>query len=283
MESVLDNGSWLVRMMPMIVNVWSPNKDLKKADVKKALVWVKLHHVPIVAYSEVGLSLITTQIGKPIMLDSYTSNMCVSSWGRSTYARALIKISADVDMKDSLVIAIPMGRDKGHSLATIDIEYEWRPPRCSTRLIFDHINDKCPKLPKLPTEASTKPIGNDRFIEVKQKKNKAKNQAHKQIEVVRLTKAPLKFQYRRVENGDTSKMNKQQPKVIQTKVSTPSVTLNNSFSSLDLDDNNDEPISQVVKASDEALNVSNSEVDEEIVMEDTTKGTSTLVDMVSND
>ncbi|GJR90953.1 sugar transport protein 13, partial [Tanacetum coccineum] len=250
MESVLENGLWLIRMMPMILNVWSPNTDLKKADVKKALVWVKLHHVPIVAYSEVGLSLITTQIGKPIMLDSYTSNMCVSSWGRSTYARALIEISADVEMKDSLMIAIPMGRDKGHSLATIDIEYD------------------------------TKPVGNDGFVEVKRKKNKAKTQAHKQIEGVRLTKAPLKFQYRRVENGDTSKMNEQQSKVIQTKVSTPSVTLNNSFSSLDLDENNDEPISQVVKDSDEALNVSNSEVDEEIVMEDTTKGASTPVDMV---
>ncbi|GKA18786.1 zinc knuckle CX2CX4HX4C containing protein [Tanacetum coccineum] len=56
--------------------------DLKKAEVRKAPVWIKLHHVPIVAYSEIGLSLITTQLGKPITLDSYTSTMCFSSWAK---------------------------------------------------------------------------------------------------------------------------------------------------------------------------------------------------------
>ncbi|GKB36749.1 zinc knuckle CX2CX4HX4C containing protein [Tanacetum coccineum] len=81
MDKVLEDGPWLIRTVPLILNVWSPNTDLKKAEVKKAPVWIKLHHVPIVAYSEIGLSLITTQLGKPIMLDSYTSSMCLSSWG----------------------------------------------------------------------------------------------------------------------------------------------------------------------------------------------------------
>ncbi|GKA09184.1 hypothetical protein Tco_0688515 [Tanacetum coccineum] len=31
--------------------------------------------------------------------------------------------------KEDLVIDIPRGKDKGHSLATIRIEYEWKPPR----------------------------------------------------------------------------------------------------------------------------------------------------------
>ncbi|GKF64532.1 zinc knuckle CX2CX4HX4C containing protein, partial [Tanacetum coccineum] len=70
------------------------NSELKKDAIKSAPLWVKLHHVPIVAYSEIGLSLITTQLGKPIMLDSYTSNICLSSWGRNTYARALVEFSA---------------------------------------------------------------------------------------------------------------------------------------------------------------------------------------------
>nr|GEV67231.1 zinc knuckle CX2CX4HX4C [Tanacetum cinerariifolium] len=91
------------------------------AEVKKAPVWIKLHHVPIVAYSKIGLSLITTQLGKPIMLDSYTSSMCLSSWGKSTYARALIEVSAENELLDSLVIAIPIDKDNGHTLATIDV------------------------------------------------------------------------------------------------------------------------------------------------------------------
>ncbi|GJW34259.1 putative reverse transcriptase domain-containing protein, partial [Tanacetum coccineum] len=80
MDRVLENGSWLIKMVPLILNVWSPDSDLFKEEIKKVPVWVKFHHVPIVAYSEVGLSLITTQVGKPIRLDAYTSNMCLHSW-----------------------------------------------------------------------------------------------------------------------------------------------------------------------------------------------------------
>ncbi|GJR10705.1 RNA-directed DNA polymerase, eukaryota, reverse transcriptase zinc-binding domain protein [Tanacetum coccineum] len=106
---------------------------------------VKLHHVPIVAYSEIGLSLITTQIGRPIMLDSYTSNMCLRSWGRNAYARALIEVSAEKQLMEEIVITVPYGKEKGHSLATIKLEYDWKPPRCDTCKIFDHKCDQCPK------------------------------------------------------------------------------------------------------------------------------------------
>nr|GFB01959.1 zinc knuckle CX2CX4HX4C [Tanacetum cinerariifolium] len=149
MDRVLESGPWLIRRVPLILNMWSPNVELKKDEVKIAPVWIKLHNVPIVAYTEVGLSLITTQIGKPIMLDSYTCNMCVSSWGRSYYARALIEVSAEKALMESIVIAIPLGKDKGNSLATVEIEYEWKPPRCDTCLVFDHTSENCPKKPKV--------------------------------------------------------------------------------------------------------------------------------------
>ncbi|GKA48743.1 cytochrome P450 [Tanacetum coccineum] len=39
-------------------------------------VWVKHHDVPVTAFSEDGLSVIATKLGTPLMLDSYTSDMC---------------------------------------------------------------------------------------------------------------------------------------------------------------------------------------------------------------
>ncbi|GJQ89049.1 hypothetical protein Tco_0000188 [Tanacetum coccineum] len=150
----------------------------------------------------VGLSLITTQIGRPIMLDTYTSNMCLHSWGRSTYARALIEISADMELKKSLVIAIPLCNKAGHTFATIDIEYEWIPPRCESCKNFDHISTKCPKLLKVDPPVK---VMDDRFIEVKKKKAKTKQNNKRQVEGVRLTKPALNLQYRRVDKGETSK------------------------------------------------------------------------------
>lgn len=49
-----------------------------------------------------------TKIGRPIMLDTYTSTMCLESWGRNNYARALIEITSERVFVESLVVAIPL-------------------------------------------------------------------------------------------------------------------------------------------------------------------------------
>nr|GEV15528.1 hypothetical protein [Tanacetum cinerariifolium] len=123
------------------------NSRLKKDVIILVSVWVKLYHVPIVAYSEVGLSLITSQLGKPIMLDDHTSTVCQKSWGRNTYARALIKVSALI--KESIMVAVPYLDESGHSLETVDVEYEWQLPRCGTCKVFDHFDFDCPKRMKV--------------------------------------------------------------------------------------------------------------------------------------
>nr|GFB08123.1 zinc knuckle CX2CX4HX4C [Tanacetum cinerariifolium] len=63
MKQVLENGPWLIRLVSIILNTWTPNTRLKKDEINVAPVWVKLHNVLIIAYSEVGLSLITTKLG----------------------------------------------------------------------------------------------------------------------------------------------------------------------------------------------------------------------------
>ncbi|GKF87422.1 zinc knuckle CX2CX4HX4C containing protein, partial [Tanacetum coccineum] len=72
MEQVFENGPWLIWLVPIILNTWTLNTRLKKDEINTAPVWIKLHNVPIVAFSEVELSLITTKLGCPIMLDAYT-------------------------------------------------------------------------------------------------------------------------------------------------------------------------------------------------------------------
>nr|GEV11935.1 zinc finger, CCHC-type [Tanacetum cinerariifolium] len=115
------------------------NETVQGVTVVIPLVAVEeLHNVPIVASSEIGLSLITTKLGKPIMLDGYTSNMCINSWGRNSYARAVIEVLAENALMDSIVVSIPLQNGSGHTLKAIDLEYEWQPSCCDTRKIFDH-------------------------------------------------------------------------------------------------------------------------------------------------
>ncbi|GJZ39234.1 zinc knuckle CX2CX4HX4C containing protein [Tanacetum coccineum] len=96
-------------------------------------------------FKEDGISLIATFIGKPVMLDSYTSSMCNDSWGRSSFARCLIKVNSEADLVDVVTIGIPSLSEDDFTKETIRVEYEWRPPRCDTCKIFGHVHDYFPK------------------------------------------------------------------------------------------------------------------------------------------
>ncbi|GJU65540.1 hypothetical protein Tco_1247375 [Tanacetum coccineum] len=61
-DQVIEKGPWLIRKSPIILSKWSPSVSLKRGEVTKVPVWVKLYNVPVLAYSEDGLSLLATQI-----------------------------------------------------------------------------------------------------------------------------------------------------------------------------------------------------------------------------
>ncbi|GKD42948.1 zinc knuckle CX2CX4HX4C containing protein [Tanacetum coccineum] len=144
MEKVIEGGPWRIQLVPFMLNVWMPNTLLKKDKVTHVPLWVKMHNVPIVAYSKVGLELISAKVGSLMRLDAHTNFICLNSWGRSDYARALMEMSADKPLVDSVDIDIPRDDGNGYTTANIWIEFEWQPPRCGTCKIFDHLESVCP-------------------------------------------------------------------------------------------------------------------------------------------
>ncbi|GJU91234.1 sodium/hydrogen exchanger 6 [Tanacetum coccineum] len=107
LDAVLEGGPWMVHNSPIILKKWSMKTSLQKEELTHIPIWLKLHDVPIQVFEEDGISLIATYLGKPIMLDSYTSSMCKDSWGRSSFARCLIKINLEADFMESITIGIP--------------------------------------------------------------------------------------------------------------------------------------------------------------------------------
>nr|GEW46208.1 hypothetical protein [Tanacetum cinerariifolium] len=144
--------------------------------VTRVLVWVKLHKVPVVTYSEDGLSLIATQIRNPIMLDAFTSAMCVEAWGRIGFARALIEVSADKELKQEVIMAVPNVDNEGasHTLEKTRVEYEWKPHICLDCHVFGHSVEQCSKhVPEKVTPAIE--VDNDGFILFTKRKSKWKS------------------------------------------------------------------------------------------------------------
>nr|GEX13149.1 hypothetical protein [Tanacetum cinerariifolium] len=102
--NLLENGSYMIHNVPM---KWSPDANLIIEDLTKVPMWVKLHNVPMVAFTSDGFSISATKLGNPIVLDSYTSSMCMKYWGCSTFACALIELDATCGLKDMLVVVTP--------------------------------------------------------------------------------------------------------------------------------------------------------------------------------
>ncbi|GKB02958.1 putative reverse transcriptase domain-containing protein [Tanacetum coccineum] len=210
LEQVLERGPWMIRKSPIILNKWSSSVSLKKGEVTKVPVWVKLYNVPVLAYSEDGLSLIATQIGKPVMLDAFTSSMCVESWGRISFARALIEISSASTLKKEVIMAIPEEEGDGHIKEVIRVEYEWKPPHCVECKSFGHSHDLCPKrvrdeVPKAPSMAvkpSTMEDNEEGFVEVKRRK-KNKGDASRSFGGIRLPKPNSKVHWQPKKSVDS--------------------------------------------------------------------------------
>ncbi|GJZ72259.1 hypothetical protein Tco_0636110 [Tanacetum coccineum] len=111
--------------------------------------WFKLYGVPVTAFSEDGLSAIATRL---VLFDVWYSsihNMANFNWGRSSYARAMIEVRADVELKDTIVVAMPKLTREGFYTCTVRVEYEWKPPRCTCCKVFGHTQEECPKNPCL--------------------------------------------------------------------------------------------------------------------------------------
>jgi hypothetical protein len=176
LDAILEEGPWMIKNSPIILKKWTMDTSLKKEELTRIPIWVKLHDVPLQVFSEDGISIIATHLGKPIMLDSYTSVMCIDSWGRSSFARCLIEIDSHVALKESITVGVPLLDSLEFTSETIRVEYEWKPPRCDVCLIFGHSDESCPKK-VVTTPVAEQSNDDDGFQQVGNKKNRKKGKA----------------------------------------------------------------------------------------------------------
>ncbi|GJU95378.1 hypothetical protein Tco_1320134 [Tanacetum coccineum] len=57
----------------------------------------------------------------------------------------MFKLRADEELNNTIVVAMTKLVGEGFYLCTIRVEYEWKPPRCSSCKVFGHVLVECPK------------------------------------------------------------------------------------------------------------------------------------------
>ncbi|PWA87412.1 amino acid/polyamine transporter I, Cationic amino acid transporter [Artemisia annua] len=93
-----------------------------------------------------------SSVGKPLVMDTMTANMCHYGNGRFDYARVLVEIEASKELKKEVTIQYKGsdGSIKGHKI--VRIEYSWEPPKCTFCSVFGHEVQKCGKRPRSEAE-----------------------------------------------------------------------------------------------------------------------------------
>ncbi|GKC09958.1 zinc knuckle CX2CX4HX4C containing protein, partial [Tanacetum coccineum] len=140
-EYILENGPWTVRAIPIILNKWTPSSSLTKENQTRVPILVKIHDVPLAAFTTDGLSVIASKL------------------------------------KETVTVAVPNLEDEGYTCEKVMIEYEWRPHQCLTCKMFCHSTEMCPISLKEPLVKAVEV--QDEGFQVVKGRNKGKKQSEK--------------------------------------------------------------------------------------------------------
>lgn len=132
-KQALELGSFLISNKLFTLRPWSHLIEKLIADIKTVPVWVKFFGVPLHMWNSDGLSLIASYLGIPLLADDCTINQT-----RLSYARICIEIDIDFDYPASIPLLID-----GKFYFDLPVEYQWRPPKCDTCMVYGHNTRNC--------------------------------------------------------------------------------------------------------------------------------------------
>ncbi|GJW39636.1 hypothetical protein Tco_0065481 [Tanacetum coccineum] len=118
-------------------------------------------------------------LNQPLILTKWSPNLTLSKDkvtkvpGRIGYARALIEVSADKELKKEVTMAILIVNGEGHTKETMKVEYKWKPSCCGDCHVFGHALENCPKRLVEPVK-ETNEENEEGFTTIKSHKRKAK-------------------------------------------------------------------------------------------------------------
>ncbi|KAB5569040.1 hypothetical protein DKX38_002833 [Salix brachista] len=145
MQAVMEKGPWLFGGKAILLQQWHPSYKFDKNKISKLPVWVRLHGLPFPLWSQTGLSLAASMVGRPLSCDSQTYNC-----ERLEYARLCVEINASLPKVSNFDIVSPLSTEP----LTVEVEYEWMPPYCASCKLYGH---SCKNQQQPSTQDTAKP------------------------------------------------------------------------------------------------------------------------------
>ncbi|KAJ9557375.1 hypothetical protein OSB04_011989 [Centaurea solstitialis] len=175
LRQVMEGGPCMIRGVPLFVFPWDPMQGLVKPEHKTCPLWVKLHNIPLVAFNREGVGRIASTLGKPKMMDDYTTSMCDNAWGRPGFAKVLVDVWAVGDLKREVDVVVPTLYGGKGTEVKIRVEYLWEPIQCSHCSVFGHKLSSCVKVTVAKSVSKGKGkeiVDDDGFTKIQNRKQK---------------------------------------------------------------------------------------------------------------
>ncbi|KAL0420742.1 UNVERIFIED_CONTAM: hypothetical protein Slati_3097100 [Sesamum latifolium] len=126
MEEVIEGGPWLFQGQPIILQQWELGMALQKHKHTQVPVWIRLKHLPVEFWTNEGLSIVASGIGRPLYQDAI-----MKACTRLDFARVCVMLDISSKLPKHIVVMVPRD-DGGEVPCRVDVEYEWLPPKSTS-------------------------------------------------------------------------------------------------------------------------------------------------------
>ncbi|GJS12514.1 putative ribonuclease H-like domain-containing protein [Tanacetum coccineum] len=141
---------------------WDINMNIHKIEPDKFPLWVILCNLPLEAWSINGISALASRIGKPMIMDAMTTNMCKHRIGRIGYARVLVEVQDKKGLPKKIKVVYQNAVKEKIIHKTMQVKYDWTPPLClECNNVDGFTNVQCKKVDKENVVKQSKP--NNKF------------------------------------------------------------------------------------------------------------------------
>lgn len=118
---------------PVFLRLWQPNLSLLSKDLEKLLVWIILKGASLEYWTDYGLSILASRVGKPLYTDRRTMEK-----SRIDFARLCV----EVDAANELIREFTILDTDGENIK-VQVEYDWELEHCRLCKSFGHASTTC--------------------------------------------------------------------------------------------------------------------------------------------
>ncbi|KAJ0979702.1 hypothetical protein J5N97_015176 [Dioscorea zingiberensis] len=131
-QQLLYGGPWMVNGIILQLAPWQPYFEPAFTKLMKAMVWVRLHNLPVDFWEMETLEIYTEQIGTLLKVDEYTETLA-----KTRFARVCMEIDLSLPLKRGFWLL------DGEKRVFVMVQYEKLPMFCYECGMVGHGKDTC--------------------------------------------------------------------------------------------------------------------------------------------